>query len=40
MADVLTLEQIQRSVAKILLKADWKTPHEVLLPEMGWPSLK
>ena len=36
----LSLERIQASVARRLLRADWFTPTETLLEQLGWPALR
>ena len=37
---MLSLERIQASVARRLLRADWFTPKETLLEQLGWPALR
>ena len=36
----LSLERIQASAARRLLRADWFTPKETLLEQLGWPALR
>ena len=36
----LSLERIQASVARRLLRADWFTPKETLLEQLGWAALR
>ena len=36
----LSPERIQASVARRLLRADWFTPKETLLEQLGWPALR
>ena len=36
----LSIERIQASVARRLLRADWFTPKKTLLEQLGWPSLR
>ena len=37
--DAMSLEQIQASVARSFLQADWFTPKEELFRQLGWPAL-
>ena len=36
----LALERVQASVARSILKADWRTPKSALLQRLGWPALR
>ncbi len=36
----LSLERVQASVARSILRADWKTPKSVLLEQLQWPALR
>ena len=38
--EVMTLERLQASVARTILKMPWDTPKQVLLKEMDWPTLR
>ena len=36
----LALERVQATVARSILKADWRTPKSALLQRLGWPALR
>ena len=38
--NAMSIEQIKASVARRLLRADWFTPKETLLEQLGWPALR
>ena len=38
--NAMSIERIQASVARRLLRADWFTPKETLLEQLGWPALR
>ena len=38
--DSLMLERLQASVARSILRADWRTPKTTLFKTLDWPSLK
>ena len=38
--NAMSMERIQASVARRLLRADWFTPKEKLIEQLGWPALR
>ena len=38
--DAIALEKVQASIARSILRAEWRTPKHELLQALGWPSLR